>query len=524
MQSRLALTALVAIIGLGAVLRLWQARESLWLDELHTAWCALGTPRQVTPRAMAGNQSPLFFWLEWLLVRALGPSELVLRLPSLVAGIALSAAVAWLIHRWTRAMWLAALAAWLVAVDPKQIFFATEARPYALVELLAVLHFAILSTVVTRPSVPLRAALVLGGGLLFHLHYTTALLFPAELVAVAILKFVRDKPTAYRWRDMALDGTLTAALCLPALAHLHEIFGRRGDWEAFVPRPRWRDMWLIFALLPWSWAALVVFARPRSRAAILALSWLLVPLLLAWLLTTTGTARLFFLRYLVASAPAAIVLVILALRMVPRGRVQTAVGLGIAALALATPILPQLVRDGRPIADRTENWRAAIAHFNRQPAHRDYPVLVRTHLIEADALRHDPNPRLVDYCLFPVHSLYPIGTNPANLIPLPRTHAGQLDPAVADVVRSRGGAWLIASAPTARLDQIERELVASLEGKGSGFGVQGSGEQRSEARDEAPEVSEQNWHIDSRQSFGTVHVLQVLPFLNPEPKTLNLEP
>src|SRR5688500_20002269 len=92
MQSRLALTAIVAIIGLGAVLRLWQARESLWLDELHTAWCALGTPSQITPRAMAGNQSPLFFWLEWLLVRALGASELVLRLPSLVAGIGLPAA------------------------------------------------------------------------------------------------------------------------------------------------------------------------------------------------------------------------------------------------------------------------------------------------------------------------------------------------------------------------------------------------------------------------------------------------
>jgi mannosyltransferase len=519
MQSRLAFAALAAIVALAAALRLWQARESLWLDELHTAWCALGTPGQVTPRAMAGNQSPLFFWLEWLLVRALGASELVLRLPSLVAGIGLPAVVAWFIHRWTRAMWLAALAAWLVAVDPKQIFFATEARPYALVELMAVLHFAMLGELSRSRSVSgtywLRAALVLGGGLLFHLHYTTALLFPAELVAVAILKLVRDKPIAYRWRDIVLDGALIAALCLPALAHLQEIFGRRGNWEAFVPRPRWQDLWLILALLPWSWAALVVFARPRSKAAILALSWLLVPLLLAWLLTTTGTARLFFLRYLVTSAPAAIVLVILAIRMVPEGRVQTVVGLGIAALALATPLLPQLVRDGRPIADRTENWRAAIAHFNRQPAHRDYPVLVRTQLIEADALRHDPDPQLVDYCLFPVHSLYPVGTDPVNLIPLPRTNAGQLDPAVADVVRSRGGAWLIASARADRLDQIERELILSLRQVDQGAEVS---EQRAESREQGADVGLQHgWHIVSRQSFGTVHVLLINPTLNFEP-------
>jgi mannosyltransferase len=508
MQSRLALATLAAIIVLGAALRLWQARESLWLDELHTAWCALGTPGQIAPRAMAGNQSPLFFWLEWLLVRAFGSSGLVVRLPSLVAGIALPAVLAWLVHRWTRAIWLAVLAAWLVAVDPIQIFFATEARPYALVELLAVLHFAVLGAVIIRPSVPLRAALVLGGGLLFHLHYTTALLFPAELVAVAILKLARGQAVAYRWRDMALDAALLAALCFPATTHLQEIFGRRGNWEAFVPQPPWRDMWMIFVLLPWSWTALVVLGRPRSKVAILALSWLLVPLLLAWLLTKFEIARLFFLRYLVASTPAAIVLTVLAVRMLPGRRLQTIVGLAACALALATPLLPQIARDGRVIADRSENWRAAIAHFNRQPAHRDYPVLVRTQLIEADALRHDPNPPLIDYCLFPVHSLYPVGTNPANLIPLPRTRAGQLDPAVADVVRSRGGAWLIASAPAARLDEIERELVVSLE----------AGGQNAESRGQSAEVRAQyGWHIVSRQSFGTVHVLLLNPTLNFEP-------
>jgi hypothetical protein len=508
MQSRLALAALAAILVLAAALRLWQARESLWLDELHTAWCALGTPGQVAPRAMAGNQSPLFFWLEWLLVRAFGSSELVLRLPSLIAGIALAGALAGLIQRWTRRAWLGVLAAWLVAVDPLQVFFATEARPYALVELLAVLHMALLSQLVARPSVPLRAGFVLGGGLLFHLHYTAALLFPAELAAVAILKFARDKPTAYRWRDMALDAALLAALCLPAVPHLQMIFSRRQNWEAFVGQPRWQDIWIVFALLPWSWAAFVVFARPRGQATILALCWLLVPLLVAWLLARLDIARLFFPRYLMASAPAAIILVALAIRMLPGARMQPIVGLGVAALALATPVLPHLLHGSLPIADRTENWRAAIAHFNRQPAHRDFPVLVRTQLIEADALRHDPTRRLADYCLFPVHSLYPVGTNPANLIPLPRTNAGRLDPAVADVVRSRGGAWLIASAPAARLDEIERELVVSLE----------AGGQNAESRGQSAEVKAQHgWHIVSRQSFGTVHVLLLNPTSNFEP-------
>ena len=41
--SRLPLAALAVLVVFGAALRIWQAGESLWLDELHTAWCALGS-------------------------------------------------------------------------------------------------------------------------------------------------------------------------------------------------------------------------------------------------------------------------------------------------------------------------------------------------------------------------------------------------------------------------------------------------------------------------------------------------
>src|SRR5262245_22942566 len=85
-NSRWPLVAASTLTLFAAALRLWHARESLWLDELHTAWCALGSLDEVVPRAAIGNQSPLFFWIEWLLVRIFGPSELMLRLSSLVAG------------------------------------------------------------------------------------------------------------------------------------------------------------------------------------------------------------------------------------------------------------------------------------------------------------------------------------------------------------------------------------------------------------------------------------------------------
>ena len=41
---------------------------------------------EVARRAAAGNQSPVFFGLEWLLLGVLGEGEIALRLPSLMAG------------------------------------------------------------------------------------------------------------------------------------------------------------------------------------------------------------------------------------------------------------------------------------------------------------------------------------------------------------------------------------------------------------------------------------------------------
>src|SRR4051812_38177258 len=131
---------LTLIIALGAMLRLWQINDSLWVDELHTSWCVQGGLNQVAQRAALGNQSPLYFYVVWGVTRLLGESEFTLRLPSLLAGIALPGLMYLLVRRLgpgERMVWPAVLAAFLVSVDHASLFFAAEARPYALVQLLA---------------------------------------------------------------------------------------------------------------------------------------------------------------------------------------------------------------------------------------------------------------------------------------------------------------------------------------------------------------------------------------------------
>src|SRR5438093_12902502 len=94
------LLSAIGISLVAAALRIPPLGESLWLDELHTAWCAVGPLDEVVRRAAIGNQGPLFFWLEWLALGILGPSELSLRLTSLVRGSLLALAVFLLARRW----------------------------------------------------------------------------------------------------------------------------------------------------------------------------------------------------------------------------------------------------------------------------------------------------------------------------------------------------------------------------------------------------------------------------------------
>ncbi|MEA3245612.1 MAG: glycosyltransferase family 39 protein, partial [Gemmatimonadota bacterium] len=287
---------LVAVAVVAAWTRVLQARESLWLDELHTAWVAMGSWGEVAARSMAGNQSAPFFALEWALVHTLGASELVLRLPSLVAGVALVGALYTLARAWTGSAWIGLVTAWLAAADPQAIYYGTEARPYALVQLLGVLHVALFAELVRRPTVAKRVASVVGAAVLFHLHYTTALVFGGEVAWYAWAR-LRGR-VGYRLRDAAIDATIAVALMAPAVAVLRLLAARRHNWELFVDQ---RPPWIAILMLPWAATALVATAavsvwrrvrratpaagRDRGDVVRCLLCWLVVPVALAWVST-----------------------------------------------------------------------------------------------------------------------------------------------------------------------------------------------------------------------------------------------
>src|SRR5579863_6894943 len=79
----------MGVLGIIAVVRLWvlPLHNSFWLDESLIAWIVRNGFAQITPAASADLQSIGFCWLEWAFSGLFGPSEIALRLPSLLAAI-----------------------------------------------------------------------------------------------------------------------------------------------------------------------------------------------------------------------------------------------------------------------------------------------------------------------------------------------------------------------------------------------------------------------------------------------------
>jgi hypothetical protein len=152
------------LIGLAAGLRIAIAvNDPLWLDERHTLWAQAGGFGEIATRAAAGNQFPVYYWLNYLVASptpeantaAPGPtaadSDNAFALPSntsvspwrpralsIFCGTALIATSLCVVRKFTRCGFVATMVVLLLATDTSLLFLSTEARPYALVQLLAI--------------------------------------------------------------------------------------------------------------------------------------------------------------------------------------------------------------------------------------------------------------------------------------------------------------------------------------------------------------------------------------------------
>lgn len=295
------------IVGVAAVFRWPSLDESLWVDELHSAWTVAGSSGEVFARAVIGNQSPWYFWLLWAWSQWAGDTELALRGPSVIAGIATCGLLALTAARVTGSRAAAMAVGLTAAVDRNAIFFTTEARGYAFVMLaVAALLWcgcrwlqpqnrrAVATGAALSDEAPRGAGRDWGwAGAVFAAALSAVLMHitAAAAVAAACLGLL-CAPCRLAERESRRIGLLIAAgsgvglgilLSAPSVWH---VWQRRAQWSAFGGADGWSDL---YRLWPWGWlmaVPLLLHVARGSRAAAASRNWL------RWGLGLTGAVLL----------------------------------------------------------------------------------------------------------------------------------------------------------------------------------------------------------------------------------------
>jgi uncharacterized membrane protein len=138
-----------AVLVLSGLLRIFAINQSLWLDEATTALTTklsyFDIFTQFTPKDF---HPPLYYFLMKFITSFSGISEIALRLPSVLAGIA-TVFVIYLIGKKLFTKQIGIVAALLLATSPLHIYYSQEARMYSITALLVslVVYFWIRATV-----------------------------------------------------------------------------------------------------------------------------------------------------------------------------------------------------------------------------------------------------------------------------------------------------------------------------------------------------------------------------------------
>jgi mannosyltransferase len=315
------------VLSIGLIRVGWPA---LWADELAT-WGMVTAPWSQTRQVLQHTDATLgaYYAIMHLWVSLLGASDVMLRLPSVLAMAASAGLTARLGTRLATPR-VGLLSGLLFAVLPTTSRYAQEARPYALVVLVAVLCSLALVRVLDRPSLGRLLAYALATALLGLLHAIALLLIPAHaLVVLAVRRSVMP-----RWLVAAGVGML------PVLPVLY-LASRQTAQVAWIGPPTSSSLTAYPAMLLGSAVgagmilALAMYAVSTRHPAVLYTSWAVVPVV--GLFAASQLTALWLPRYLLFTTPAWALLAGTAL-----GRTRLVRGATAVALVAAVGVTAQM--------------------------------------------------------------------------------------------------------------------------------------------------------------------------------------
>jgi mannosyltransferase len=403
----------VAVVVLGEWIR--PLGSSLWLDETGTFFVLrAGGLHQVVHRALDfQGQFPLYCTLLWGWTRVFGMSEVALRVPSVIAGLA----AVWLVYRVALRLFadvtVARLSACIFVMIAPVAFAAADARPYALTlaVFLAATLFLLRWLDAGRPLDGL--AYLLLAALTLYLHYLFGLAYLAHLVLIGR----KLRTMGRRGLVLALAGAgIFALLLLPAVPHFVDVYGRREAMSLFTFGSQVELLGylappsLVIGFLVGRFAGSdeALSPRPpvvRREVVVPLLLWLIVPPTTLYLVGRVTGVGLWADRHFLSYTPALAMLAACAFALLSPARQR--IGIAVLAILFAFTFTQRGHNGG--------DWRTASAAANAWTEGPSTPVLVYTGFSESRRLDWVEDPEHSQLFLAPFLA-YPIQ---GTMIPLP---------------------------------------------------------------------------------------------------------
>lgn len=408
-----AVLAMVGLCLLATIARVATTR-GLWVDEaISVSQARMGFSDMIADVAGTDVHPPLYHSLLWLTVRLFGISEFALRLPSLVAGVALVPALFWAgrVCYSRRTGWVAAA---LATFAPFLVWYSQEVRMYSLFMLLSVLAIGAQVNCVRRGMT--RDWLFYGvtTALLFCTQYFAVLPILVQQLAFGWVFWTRRRDMrrlrtlARGWAISASVAILIIAPVIPVLLEQLDAYANRGG-AGLVPGQAgaassalqsnslsiysiganltWAllgyhaDPMMVLLVALWPFGMLLAFlmlGRGRSGTSVLLLMIVLVPLGALFML---GAIRrdVFELRYFAGAVPA---LLLLLARVITATTVRlrvTAFVSVVVALLMLVALVDQQTNGSNP---RRYDFDTAFAAIGAEEEPGDIVLYAPTYLAE----------------------------------------------------------------------------------------------------------------------------------------------
>jgi hypothetical protein len=317
--------ALLALTLLAYLVRAWHLDvQSLWRDEVDVIrFAGESVDRLLVGMTLPQHNGPLYYLLMRGWLNLAGESEFALRYVSLCSSV-LSVPLAWRVARPLVGQRSALLTALLVAISAYLVWYAQDAKMYALIGALALLSMACWWRTLTGHGARWSAGFVVSTGLGLYIHLLSALLLPAY-AAIAAITWPRWRA---RWRTIAVSlGLLTLPYLPLAVWQLPLVWNTHVTGHSFVRLDEMVSV--LFSLyaggmaMVAAWPALLVLVfallmgifgpvlkndpSATRRHRLVLVTWCFLPVLLLFLVSLR--VPLFEPRYLLFTAPPLLMLV-----------------------------------------------------------------------------------------------------------------------------------------------------------------------------------------------------------------------